>query len=77
MCCLTLIQECPYAHDPDHDNPPLLHEVGENDVPHKFKVSMSGISPFAGAASAAGAMAAALMSARHGLPGRTHWRRRG
>ena len=44
-----ITQDCPYAHDdPDHDNPPLLHEVGEQELPHKFKLSMSGLNPFAG-----------------------------
>ena len=43
-----MVQECPYAHDdPDHDNPPLLHEMGDQDqVLHKFKLSMSGMNPF-------------------------------
>ena len=45
---MAMTQECPYAHDdPDHDNPPLLHEMGDQDqVLHKFKLSMSGMNPF-------------------------------
>ena len=48
LLLLPCPQECPFAHDPDHDNPPLLHELGEQDardVVHKFKLSMSGMSP--------------------------------
>ena len=60
---MAMIQECPYAHDdPDHDNPPLLHEMGDQDqVLHKFKLSMSGMNPFMAAGFGGGMMGPGML----------------
>ena len=60
---MAMTQECPYAHDdPDHDNPPLLHEMGDQDqVLHKFKLSMSGMNPFMAAGFGGGMMGPGML----------------
>ena len=76
ICNKTYNKECPYAHDPDHDNPPLLHEAGDSkEVERRFKLSMSGMSPFSAGMSQFGGgmmnpgLAAALMGGLSGKNG--------
>ena len=71
ICNRTYNKPCPHDNDPDHDNPPMLHEAGDESFPHGFQPGSSpfspGFMPFPGMAGLMGATSPDGMSGKNGM----------